>query len=87
MEKKMIEVRCKLCNTEIKGSSSKSQCCGCTNMTTVVGEKITAVDLTQVVMLNSIRPQQKSSYFTEEELAWQQARANRKIRKLEFEVR
>jgi hypothetical protein len=38
-------------------------------------------------MINSIRQQQQNSYFTEEELAWQQARANRKIRKLEFEVR
>jgi hypothetical protein len=38
-------------------------------------------------MLNSTRPQQKTSYFTEEELAWQQARANRKIRKMEFEIR
>ena len=48
-------------------------------MTTVVGEKITAVDLKSVVMLNSMRPQEKKSYFTEEELAWQHARANRKI--------
>jgi hypothetical protein len=56
-------------------------------MTTVVGEKITAVDLKSVVMLNSMRPQEKKSYFTEEELAWQHARANRKIRKLDFEVR
>ena len=83
----MIEVRCKLCNTELQSHSTKAKSCGCTNMTTVVGEKITAVDLGQVVMINSICPKQKSSYFTEEDLAWQQARANRKIRKLEFEVK
>lgn len=56
-------------------------------MMTVIGDKVTALDLKQVVMINSIRQQQQTSYFTEEELAWQQARANRKIRKLEFEVR
>ena len=83
----MIEVRCKLCNTELKSHPTQTRCCGCTNMMTVVGDKITALDLSKVVMINSIRQQPQTSYFTEEELAWQQARANRKIRKLEFEVR
>ena len=83
----MIEVRCKLCNTELKSHPTQTSCCGCPNMATVCGDKITALDLKQVVMINSIRQQQQTSYFTEEELAWQQARANRKIRKLEFEVR
>jgi len=83
----MIEVRCKLCNTELSSHPTQTRSCGCTNMTTVVGEKITAVNLKNVVMLNSMRPQEKKSYFTEEELAWQHARANRKIRKLDFEIR
>lgn len=82
-----IKIRCRSCGKELEGISGKSVSCSCSNMATIIGEKITAVDLGQVVMLNSIRPQQKSSYFTEEELAWQQARANRKIRKLEFEVK
>lgn len=89
MEKsKMIEVRCKLCNTELKSHPTQTKCCGCTNMVTVVGDKITALDLSKVVMLNSMEPyKSSSSYFTEEELVWQYSRANRKIRKLEFEVK
>lgn len=84
----MIEVRCKLCNTELQSHSTQTKCCGCTNMVTVVGDKITALDLSKVVMLNSMKPyQNSSSYFTKEELAWQYSRANRKIRKLEFEVK
>jgi hypothetical protein len=84
---KMIEVRCKLCNTELKSHPTQTKCCGCNNMVTVVGDKITALDLSKVVMLNSMKAKQFSSYFTEEELAWQNARANRKVRKMEFEIR
>ena len=83
----MLSIRCKACNKELIGQKTKTVSCGCPNMATVCGDKITALDLSKVVMINSIRQQQQNSYFTEEELAWQQARANRKIRKLEFEVR
>ena len=83
----MLSIRCKACNKELIGQKTKTVSCGCPNMATVCGDKITALDLSKVVMINSMRQQQKTSYFTEEELAWQQSRANRKIRKLEFEVR
>jgi protein-arginine kinase activator protein McsA len=46
----MITVRCKNCNREIK-STHHTQCCGCPNMMTVIEDKITAVDLTKVVMV------------------------------------
>ena len=36
----MIEVRCKLCNTELKSHPTQTRCCGCTNMMTVVGDKV-----------------------------------------------
>ena len=51
----MIEVRCKLCNTELKSHPTQTSCCGCPNMATVCGDKITALDLSKVVMLNSIK--------------------------------
>ena len=83
----MLSIRCKDCNKELTSHPTKTVSCGCPNMATVCGDKITALDLSKVVMINSIRQQQQNSYFTEEELAWQYSRANRKIRKLEFEVK
>ena len=82
----MLTVRCKTCNKELE-SSPKTQICGCTNMMTLRDDKVTAVDLTKVVMVRSnIENEQKSS-FSPSELAYQEARRNRKIRKLDFEIR
>jgi len=83
----MIEVRCKLCNTELKSHPTQTRCCGCPNMMTVVGDKITAVDLSKVIMLNSIKEVSKSAVLTREDLQFQEERRNRKVRKLDFEIR
>jgi hypothetical protein len=82
----MYLVRCKCCNTELM-SSSKPQCCGCPNQTVLVGEKITAVDLTQVVLINSGEILKKGSVFSKQDLEYQEARRKRRVRKLDFEER
>jgi len=56
-------------------------------MTTIRGEKITAVDLSNVVMLNSYKENAKKNILTNEDIAWQEARRQRKVRKLDFEIR
>ncbi len=56
-------------------------------MTTVRNDKITAVDLSLVELVNNPMNKNVKSHFTKEELAYQEARKNRKIRKLDFEVR
>ena len=38
----MIVVRCKNCNRELSSQSGKTQCCGCSNMMTLVDDVITA---------------------------------------------
>ena len=40
-----IKVRCKSCGKEIRAAAGKSVCCGCSNMTTIKGDVISAVDL------------------------------------------
>ena len=65
----MLRVRCKVCNTELESHPTKVVCCGCDNMTLVKEDTITAVDLNQVVMLNSIQETKKSSLFSNEDLA------------------
>jgi len=82
-----IKIRCRSCGKEIEGHQNKTVTCGCPNMATIRGDKISALDLSQVVMLNSINTKTKSSVFTSEDIAWQEARRQRKVRRLDFEVR
>ena len=81
----MIVVRCKQCNTEVK-SDSQTKSCGCPNMLTITGDTFTAVDLTSVVVVRSNQEKQKDG-LTSQDLAWQEQRRKRKVRKLDFEVR
>jgi hypothetical protein len=83
----MISIRCKDCNREITGHPTKTVTCGCPNMATIRGDKISAVDLSRIIMLNSIKEKQKSGVLTQEDVAWQEARRQRKVRRLDFEVR
>ena len=81
----MIVVRCKQCNTEVK-SNSQSKSCGCPNMLTVTGDTFSAVDLTSVIVVRSNQYKQKDC-LTSQDLAWQEQRRKRKIRRMDFEVR
>ena len=81
----MIIVRCKQCNTEVK-SNSQSKTCGCPNMLTVTGDTFSAVDLTSVIVVRSNQDKQKDG-LTSQDLAWQEQRRKRKIRRMDFEVR
>ena len=85
--RKMLVVRCKSCGVELTSHSGKSQSCGCSNMTTVKGDSVTAVDLTRVIMVNSNMEKTKSDGLTSQDLQWQEERRKRKVRKLDFETR
>ena len=81
-----IRVRCRSCGKEVKAAAGKSVCCGCENMTTIKGDVISAVDLGQVIMLNTYTTKRDGGLSTEQ-IEWQEQRSKRKIRKLDFEVR
>jgi hypothetical protein len=86
----MISIRCKNCNTNIEGHPTKPKSCGCPNFTMIVNDKISAKDLSQVEIISGLfskNNEQVSLAFTKEDLAFQEARRNRKVRKLEFEVK
>ena len=82
----MITVRCKDCNTEIC-SNTKTQVCGCPNMMTVLGDKVSAQDLSKIVMINSDKKKLSNNVLSNQDLADQEKRRKRKVRKLDFEVR
>ena len=57
-------------------------------MSTIVNNsKITALDLSNVVMLNSPHIKQKSNVLSSQDIMWQEERRQRKVRRLDFEVR
>ena len=82
-----LRIRCRSCGKEIEGHHSKTVSCGCPNMATIRGDKISALDLSNIVMLNSYHKKTKSGVLTNEDLAFQEARKQRKVRRLDFEVR
>tara|TARA_B100000700_G_scaffold151793_1_gene168508 strand:- start:1846 stop:2013 length:168 start_codon:yes stop_codon:yes gene_type:complete len=55
-------------------------------MMTVTGDSVTAVDLNRIIMVRS-NEEKESNGLTSQDLAWQEQRRKRKIRKLNFEVR
>jgi len=83
----MLSIRCKDCNRELHGHPSKTVTCGCPNMATIRGDRISALDLSRVVMLNSLKENQNKSVLSSQDIAWQEERRKRKVRKLDFEVR
>jgi hypothetical protein len=83
----MLSIRCKDCNKELVGHSSKTVTCGCSNMATIRGDRISALDLSRVVMLNSVKEEQKTNLLTSQDIAWQEQRRQRKVKRLDFEVR
>ena len=83
----MLKIRCKNCNTELLSHPTKTKCCGCDNMSSITGETITAIDLTLVELLVSIDKKNKNFLLSKEDLAFQEARKKRKIKKLEFEIK
>ncbi len=83
-----LRVRCRSCNRELEGHHNKTISCGCTNMTTISYDKITAVDLSLVVMLNSPTTyKSKNNVLSDHDILWQEERRKRKVKRLDFEVR
>ena len=82
-----LRIRCRSCNKELEGVAGKSVCCGCSNMTTLKGDVISARDMSKVIMLSSPTKVSKSGVLRPEDIEWQEQRRKRKVRKLDFEVR
>jgi len=83
-----LRVRCKVCNTELEGHPSKTVSCGCSNMATIRANKnISANDLSKLVMINAPQKLTKKNVLTNEDMMWQESRRQRKVRRLDFEIR
>lgn len=83
----MIKIRCKNCNTELLSNTNQTKCCGCDNLTTITGDKITALDLSLVELVKNYNKEEKKSVLSKQDLEYQEARRNRKVKRLDFEIR
>ena len=82
-----IRVRCRSCGKEVSAQTGKTASCGCSNLTTVHNDRISARDMSKVIMLGNYSSNKSKSLFSREELDWQEQRNRRRVRKLDFEVR
>jgi len=79
----MIKITCRMCGKEVHTQGI----CGCPNMASIHNDKITAFDLSQIVMTESTRNNNSNRHLTNMDLMWQEERRRRKIKKLDFDER
>ena len=82
----MLKVRCKQCGVELT-STNKTQACGCSNQMELIESKISAVDLSQVMIVKMWVDEDDKTSFSSSDIEWQKKRSKRKIRKLDFDIR
>lgn len=81
-------IRCKNCNKELESHVAKTVSCGCPNMTSIKNDTIFANDLSLVVIIESDKQSnRKPGVLSQDDISWQESRRQRKVRKLDFEVR
>jgi hypothetical protein len=56
-------------------------------MMTINGDKVTAVDLSRVVMISLGGTNKNKEVLSPQDLSFQEERRKRKVRKLDFEIR
>ena len=83
----MLKIRCKNCNVELNSHPIKTKCCGCDNLTTVTGDKITGIDLSLIELISSTNDKSSKNILSKEDLLYQESRRSRKIKKLEFDIK
>lgn len=84
----MLKILCTACNTELVSHPTQARSCGCSNLTMIINDKITANDLSLVKLISGIENKKiNNSIFSAEELAYQEERRKRKVRRLDYEVR
>ena len=80
-------VRCNVCGKDLQSDGNKIISCGCSNMTSVHDDVVSANDMDQVIILQNNKKFKNESLFTSQELEYQEARRRRGVRKMFFEER
>ena len=80
-------VRCNVCGKDLQSDGNKIISCGCSNMTSVHDDVVSANDMDQVIILQNNKKFKKQSLFSTQDLEYQEARRRRGVRKMFFEER
>ena len=80
-------VRCNACGKDLQSDGNKIISCGCSKMTSVHDDVVSANDMDQVIILQNNKKFKNQSLFTSQELEYQEARRRRGVRKMIFEER
>ena len=83
----MLKIRCLDCNTEVQAKSGQYSVCGCSNMATIRGDNISAVDLSRIIIVSNETQNKKNTVLSHTDLAWQEERKRRGVRKMVFDER
>ena len=84
----MLVIRCKNCGKVLEEHPSQLKCCQCPNLTSIRGGNISGLDLTLVEIISGGKSKrQDQSILTSQDLQFQEQRKQRKVRKLDFEIR
>lgn len=84
----MLVVRCKNCGKVLEEHPVKLRCCQCPNLTSIRGGNISGLDLSLVEIISGAKfKRQDQSTLTKQDLEYQEQRRQRKVRKLDFEIR
>ena len=80
-------VRCNACGKDLQSDGNRIISCGCSNMTSVHDDVVSANDMDQVIILQNNKKFKNESLFTSQELEYQEARRRRGVRKMIFDER
>ena len=80
-------VRCNACGKDLQSDGNRIISCGCSNMTSVHDDVVSANDMDQVIILQNNKKFKKESLFTSQELEYHEARRRRGVRKMIFDER
>ena len=82
----MLVIRCKNCGMTLEEHPTKLKSCGCENYTSIRGTNISGKNLSLVEIITGIQKESKT-YLSNSDLAYQEERKKRKVKKLDFEVK
>ena len=83
----MLIIRCKNCGKQLEEHPSQLRSCQCPNLTSIRGGHISGVDLSLVEIISGAKKSSPETILTKKDLEFQEARRQRKVRKLDFEIR
>lgn len=84
----MLVIRCKNCGKVLEEHPVQLKCCQCPNLTSIRGGNISGMDLSLVEIISGTKNKSHNkTLLSKQDMEFHEKRKQRKIRKLDFEVK